>query len=167
MILFRRVKKISANLFFYFMKSFFKELFLYNHYSNKKLIELLTNQSAHIPEKTLFLFNHILNAHEVWNSRINLQAPCFGVWEKHPASQFKILDHANYLNSLVIINSPDLENVVTYLNSKGESFTNSIRDILFHVINHSTYHRGQIAMELRVGQIEPLVTDYIIHKRDK
>jgi uncharacterized damage-inducible protein DinB len=148
------------------MKPFFKELFLYNHNSNKKLIELLTNQSAQIPEKALFLFNHILNAHEVWNSRINLQAPSFGVWEKHPASQFKILDHANYLNSLLIINSPDLENVVAYSDTKGVPFTNSIRDILFHVINHSTYHRGQIAMELRVGQIEPLATDYIIYKRE-
>src|SRR5450631_3405973 len=98
------------------MKSFFKELFLYNHHCNKKLIELLTDQSMNIPEKTLLLFNHILNTHEVWNSRINLQEPCFGAWEIHQASQFKILDHANYLNSLIIINSPDLENVINYSN---------------------------------------------------
>jgi uncharacterized damage-inducible protein DinB len=120
-----------------------------------------------IPEKTLLLFNHILNTHEVWNSRINLQEPCFGAWEIHPASQFKILDHANYLNSLIIINSPDLENVINYSNSKAQFFTNSIRDILFHIINHSTYHRGQIAMELRTGQIDPVVTDYILYRREK
>ncbi len=27
------------------------------------------------------------------------------------------------------------------------AFTNVIQDVLFHFINHSTYHRGQIALQ--------------------
>lgn len=46
-------------------------------------------------------------------------------------------------------------------------FTNTIGDILFHIVNHSTYHRGQIASDFRESDIEPLNTDYIMFKRDK
>ena len=37
--------------------------------------------------------------------------------------------------------------------------------MLFHFVNHSTYHRGQIASNLKEHGIEPLVTDYIFYKR--
>ncbi|QLH28398.1 MAG: hypothetical protein HWD63_02710 [Candidatus Parvibacillus calidus] len=39
-----------------------------------------------------------------------------------------------------------------------------MKDIIFHIINHSTYHRGQIAMEFRQSGLEPLNTDYIFYK---
>ena len=149
------------------MKSFFKELFLYNYHSNQKIIKLFTNNLKDIPEKPLYLYNHILNAHEVWNSRISLEKPSFTVWETHPSHQLKMLDHANYLNSLLIINSADFDHVIKYTSSEGQPFESSIRDILFHIINHSTYHRGQIARELRISEIEPLTTDYIYYKREK
>ena len=50
-------------------------------------------------------------------------------------------------------------------NSKGETFSNKIKDILFHIINHSTYHRAQIATDLKQNGIEPINTDYIFYKR--
>ena len=55
--------------------------------------------------------------------------------------------------------------MVHYTNTNGQAFDNSVRDILFNVINHSTYHRGQIAREFREYGPEPLVTDYIFYKR--
>lgn len=33
-----------------------------------------------------------------------------------------------------------------YSNIKGEKFTSTLDDILIHVFNHSTYHRGQVAL---------------------
>jgi uncharacterized damage-inducible protein DinB len=50
---------------------------------------------------------------------------------------------------------------VTYTNSKGESFTSEVRDILMHVIMHSVYHRGQIALDMRTAGFEPAYTDFI------
>jgi uncharacterized damage-inducible protein DinB len=44
-------------------------------------------------------------------------------------------------------------------------FTNTIKDILFHIINHSTNHRGQIAVDFRNNGLEPLVLDYVFYKR--
>ncbi|WP_185211767.1 DinB family protein [Sphingobacterium mizutaii] len=35
---------------------------------------------------------------------------------------------------------------------------------MFHIINHSNYHRAQIATELRKQEIEPIQTDYIKYK---
>ncbi|MCF8317339.1 MAG: hypothetical protein K9I02_01220 [Haliscomenobacter sp.] len=55
--------------------------------------------------------------------------------------------------------------IINYSNSKGQLFSNSIQDMLFHIINHSTYHRGQVATEFKRQGLEPLVTDYIFFKR--
>lgn len=38
----------------------------------------------------------------------------------------------------------ELSGDFTYRNTKGETFTNNRRNILLHVINHSTDHRAQI-----------------------
>jgi uncharacterized damage-inducible protein DinB len=45
------------------------------------------------------------------------------------------------------------------------AFSNDIKSIIFHVINHSTYHRGQIASEFKQNGLDPMVTDYILYKR--
>jgi len=36
------------------------------------------------------------------------------------------------------------EEMITYTNTRGETFTNSLGEIALHVINHGTYHRGQL-----------------------
>lgn len=55
---------------------------------------------------------------------------------------------------------------IGYKTSKGDAFQNTVKDILFHIINHSTYHRGQIAANCKEYGIEPLMSDYIFYKRD-
>lgn len=54
-----------------------------------------------------------------------------------------------------------LTDVVKYSNTKGQEFSNSLYDILLHLFNHGTYHRGQIATDMRRNGLEPLNTDYI------
>ena len=75
------------------------------------------------------------------------------------------MDRTNHEQSLQILDNVDLDKMIHYNNTKGEASVNSVRDILFHVINHSTYHRGQIATEFRQNGLDPLVTDYIYYKR--
>ncbi|MDZ4714746.1 MAG: DinB family protein [Cytophagales bacterium] len=147
------------------MKPFFKDLFEYSHHTNQKLAELFTASHEKTSEKSVTLYNHILNAHQIWNSRIDPASPPYGVWEIHPAGEYQRIDRMNYENSIRILETLYFDQPVSYTNSKGQPYTNTVRDILFHVINHSTYHRGQIAAEFREHGLEPLVTDYIFYKR--
>jgi uncharacterized damage-inducible protein DinB len=111
------------------------------------------------------LFCHSLNAHQIWNNRIDPRVSPFGVWQLHPAEAYKSLLTENFEHSIRIIENCDLNAVCSYSNSKGQSFSNTVHDILFHMINHTTYHRGQIASELRMAGLEPVVADYIFYKR--
>lgn len=147
------------------MKYFFKELFAYSHHSNQQLIGVLAKEVENIPEKCMKLQNHILNAHRVWNSRILPGEIAFGVWDIHPVGDWEKIDRENYKNSLMIVEQFQLEEIIHYKTSKGDPFSNTVRDILFHIINHSTYHRGQIAMDMRQNGMEPLISDFIIYKR--
>ena len=120
---------------------------------------------ASVTEKTVKVFNHMLNAHRVWNNRITPLKQSFAVWELHKPDSWITICNENHLQTLQILESHDLNVIINYANTKGETFSNSIRDILFQVVNHSTYHRGQIAMEFRHAGITPLLTDYIFYKR--
>ncbi len=147
------------------MNPFFKELFEYSHYFNQKLGDVFNDSSDKTSEKSVKLFNHILNAHQIWNNRIEPKQTAFGVWDIHHVQDLKSIDKTNYEHSLLILDKFDLNDTISYTNTKGQTFKNNIRDILFHVINHSTYHRGQIATEFKQNGLNPLVTDYIFYKR--
>jgi uncharacterized damage-inducible protein DinB len=147
------------------MKQFFNELFEYSHNFNQKLGDVFNDSSAKTSEKAKKLYNHILNAHQIWNNRIDPKQTTFGVWEIHPIQDCKNIDIINYEHSLLILDKFDLNDTISYANTKGQTFGNSIRDIFFHAINHSTYHRGQIATEFKQNGLDPLVTDYIFYKR--
>jgi uncharacterized damage-inducible protein DinB len=147
------------------MNTLFKELFVYNHHCNQQLTSAFLELDHVLPEKASLLYSHILNAHHIWNCRIQLQEPALGVWDKHPSKAFAGLDTGNYETSLRLLEEYDLNQVVHYTTSKGDPFKNTIRDILFHIINHSTYHRGQIATQFKQNGVDPLITDYIFYKR--
>lgn len=146
------------------MKTFFKELLEYNHHFNAQLIRLLDENSSKVPEKSIRLMSHIVNAQQVWNSRM-LHAPSPGVWDVRPLADLIRQEDENFIQGLEILETKDLSEVIAYTNTKGEAFSNSVRDIFFHVANHSNYHRAQIASDCKPHGIEPLVTDYIFYKR--
>lgn len=55
---------------------------------------------------------------------------------------------------------------VTYTNSKGASFTQPRWQMLLHVFNHATYHRGQLVSimhQLELGEIPG--TDMVAYQR--
>lgn len=147
------------------MKLFFKELFEYNHDANQKILEAIIAQPENVSEKSIKLFSHILNAHRIWNNRIDPLYPVFGVWAVHTIDTFKEIEQLNFEHSLLILGNFDINENVNYTNSAKKVFNNTKPDILFHIINHSTYHRGQIATEFRQSGIEPVPTDYIFFKR--
>jgi len=140
-------------------------LFEYNFQSNDQLIERSLVFESKVSIKSNKLFNHIFNAHEIWNSRILKQKAEFGVWQTHALSNWKAINQSLFQASIAIVDAYDFNLKVSYTNTVGGSYENSVRDILFHIINHSTYHRGQIATDFRENGIEPIVSDYIIYQR--
>lgn len=147
------------------MKSFFKELFAYNHQMNQKLWELFHHHPNQSSEKALKLYSHLLNAHHIWNHRIEGIAANRKVWEHHPLEVCKAIDQNNYEHTLRILEKVDLSENIHYNTSQGQPFNNRVQDVLFHTINHATYHRGQIATECKRNGIDPLISDYIFYKR--
>lgn len=62
---------------------------------------------------------------------------------------------------VVTLEEPALAQPLTYLNLKGERFSYARWQALFHLVNHQTYHRGQITTLLRqLGAAAPQI-DYL------
>jgi uncharacterized damage-inducible protein DinB len=146
------------------MISLFSDIFAYHHHFNQKLIEEFRMHSPVLPQRSFPLFCHLLNAHQIWNARI-LKSEEFGVQQQHTLEQCALIDETNYTTTLHVLETVDPESVITYRNTRGQAFSNSVRDILFHVANHTTHHRGQIISDFRQSGIPPLVTDYIFYRR--
>lgn len=143
----------------------YRELFEYNHQMNQKLIRVFEENSDRIPEQSLKWLSHVLNAQQIWNNRINPGERSYSVWQLHAIGSLKGIDARNHEASCHILDHVDLDKQISYTTSRGDSFENTVKDILFHMINHSTYHRGQVATDLKRNNIEPPVTDYIFYKR--
>ena len=144
---------------------FFKDAFEYNYHFNQELIQLFENNGTVIPEKSILLLNHLINAQEIWNERILNEKNAVDVWEIRPFESLKKHNKNNYNKSLQILNNTELSQQIIYKNSKGIEFSNTVQDVIFHIINHATYHRAQIASDLKANGIEPINTDYIFYKR--
>ncbi len=148
------------------MKSFFKDLFEYTHQCNIHFIETILKNEERVSEKSCYLMSHIFNAQLFWNARIMGIIPEGAVWQTHANKDLMSINDKNYANSLSIIDNTDFDTLIDYTNTKGNAYTNSVRDILFHIINHSSHHRGQVASDLRLTGIEPPISDYIFYKRN-
>ncbi|SFM98324.1 DinB family protein [Chryseobacterium oleae] len=140
------------------------DLFEYTHHFNREMIKVISENITKVDEKTISLINHTLNAQQIWNSRI-LGEKSFEVWQINPFEDLEEINHQNLQRSIDIIQKSDLDKRIEYHNSRGAKFENSIFEMLFHAINHSTYHRGQINSLLKQNAIDPLLTDYIFYKR--
>lgn len=147
------------------MKSLFNQLFDYNFYCNKNLIGKCL-ELKEVPVKTVSLFSHVLNAHHIWNMRLIGKEAKYEVWQLHELNTWEDIHYENQRTTFEIItNSDDFDKRVDYETTEGRVFANELKDILFHIINHSTHHRGQILSDFRANGIEPENLDFISYKR--
>jgi uncharacterized damage-inducible protein DinB len=65
------------------------------------------------------------------------------------------------------LSASDLDGVVEYRNTKGHAFSNPMWQMLQHLVNHGTYHRGQITTMLRQLDAIPVTTDLIAFYREQ
>jgi len=152
------------------MRNYFLKLTDYDHYANKTLAKLIIEAGK--PEKAVRLMAHLLTAQRVWFDRCNYLPPSVSIlWPDGDADNFeRTIDdnHKVWIGFLNDLDDSDFEKIISYKNSKGDSFDNKMEDIMAHLINHGTHHRAQIGQELKLTGIENLpITDYIFYIREK
>jgi uncharacterized damage-inducible protein DinB len=151
------------------MKKHFIELFRYNYWANLRMLGTMEEQNLK-DEKLLKLFSHLLSSQIIWHNRIkDLPTSPFPLWEVYKLRELKSMideSNSNWLDYLEKDHpSETFEEMIFYKNSKGDKYETTIRHIITHVINHSTYHRAQMAVRMRDLGIDPPVTDFITYSR--
>jgi uncharacterized damage-inducible protein DinB len=153
---------------------FLTELYRYNRWANRKT---LAAASSLDPENfTRALGNsfssvrdtlvHILGAEWIWLERWNgrfprslLAAPEFSDVAAITQRWKQVEDgQTTFLHSRT---PSDLNKNLSYVNQKGETWSYPLVQQMVHVVNHSTYHRGQVTTLLRQLGAQPATTDFL------
>ena len=131
----------------------------YNHSANRKVINVLDN--SNISGKIISQVSHIINALHIWNSRLLDVERTFEVWQDHDPSLWDYLINECYNQTVASFNTHEVADMISYTDTKGNPFRLSFSDIIYHQINHSTYHRGQIILLLQQSGRQTTSTDYL------
>ena len=151
------------------MKKHFIDLLRYNDWANSRII--ITLEESEVKDKAILqLYSHTLSAQIVWLNRIkDIPITPFPLWETYNLRELRSMTEESSKNWMSFVQShpnQTFEEMINYQNSEGKKFENTLRQIIAHVVNHSTYHRGQIASKLRAIGVNPPVTDYIAFARE-
>lgn len=163
------------------MKELFVQYATYNVWANGLLlstIETLTEEQQNAEIKSSFpsLYKtvlHLLDAESIWWQRMKLQEQ-ITVPSKNFTGNMKELNaqllkqNSQWHEWVSHINEHGLQHEFIYLNSKKERFKQPVFQMLLHLFNHGTYHRGQLVNMLRQLGVEKIPqTDFIIFSRSK
>lgn len=148
------------------MKEYFLKLYQYNAWSNARVLKCLQRQKVE-DEKILTLMGHIVAAQFLWLHRIKgLPAPDVKLWGTYTLDQLKpMIEDAGKKWLQFVESQDDFNRELSYTNYVGQPYTNNVETIMIHLVNHSSYHRAQIAMLLRQKGFEPINTDFITYDR--
>lgn len=148
------------------MKSYFSKLYKYNEWANRRVIRAIKEQTV-TDEKILSLMSHQLSANFLWLHRIkDLPPPPYELWKTYPVEQLeKMVDESASMWNDFIESTSDFNRILKYKNYVGEYYENNVEHIMMHLVNHGTYHRGQVALLLRQRGFEPINTDFITYDR--
>lgn len=161
----------------------------YNSRMNRQLIDAAStlNQEALIEDKGAFFqsilgtMNHILAGDIFWLRRFYAQQPqrfselqilndlpsptrlddmLFDNLSDYAAGRFKLDEGIeNWITSEVT--EDDFSGYIAYRNSRGEEHKKSFSEVLFHLFNHQTHHRGQITTLFSQLDVSVGHTDFI------
>ena len=145
----------------------FLRMFAYDDWANRECLTAMRAANS-LPADTIGRLAHILSAQKLWLERILKQPQSMPVWPGSTVDDCTALADEmslawrNYLARVANPFAPgSLDDKVEYRNSKGEPWSSRVEDILMHVLFHSAYHRGQIALQMRASGMEPAYTDFI------
>jgi uncharacterized damage-inducible protein DinB len=132
-------------------------------WANRTTLESL-REARPLPPKALAWMAHIVGSEVLWLARLREETSTMAVWPELDldACQAALATiEGEWTRSVAGLTEAALADGVGYRNSKGEYWTSTVADILSHVVLHSSYHRGQIASELRAAGATPAYTDFI------
>jgi len=145
------------------MKAFLTDIFTYQNHMNQEMGEAL-KRIEEPPEDLLDIYVHMIKAHQLWLERIEGDART-NPHEPMALDAAILQDNQNLSSTIALLDTIDLDQSLPYRNTKGDKFGNTVQEILYHISNHSTHHRAQLALRLRQAGMPPPVTDYIFYKR--
>lgn len=122
--------------------------------------------AGNISADTLGRMAHILSAQKLWLQRILSQPQTMPVWLASTMDDCTALAEEmsaawqNYLTGLATQPPNSLDATIEYRNTQGEPWSSRVGDVLTHVLFHSAYHRGQIALQMRAAGMTPASTDF-------
>ena len=155
-----------------------RELFAYDAWANALVFEaaagLSEEQLAHSVTSSfpsvVGTLAHMVAAEWVWLRRWLGESPGgFPDWVAKPVladlrARLSAVEHER--GAFVAgLSDADLGRVVSYRNLAGQAFSDPLDGLIRHIVNHSTYHRGQVATQLRQLGLKPPSTDLIVFLR--
>ncbi len=148
------------------MKEYFLKLYQYNAWANQRVMNCLVSQQVQ-HEKILTLMGHIVAAQFLWLHRIQGLPPAdVKLWGDYSLEKLVTMAEEANAKWLTFVESTDNFNrSLTYKNYTNDPYTNNVEMIMIHLVNHSSYHRAQIALLLRQNGLEPVNTDFITYDR--
>ena len=148
------------------MKEFFLKWYSYNAWANRRVIGCLERQAI-TDEKILTVMGHLMSANFIWLNRIkDLPKSKYELWGKYDVPALKqMVEEADEQWMNFIHEHENFDRVLKYRNYVGDYFESNVQQIMIHLVNHGSYHRGQVAMLLRQKGFEPINTDYITYDR--
>lgn len=162
----------------------FRRLFEYDAWASARVNDSLRSAREHLEHggaaaeapaliKALQIWGHVQWARRMWLSRLGAAEPPSMDEGMFPTRSLETalaecadMDHrwAGYINAL----TPErLAVVCRYTSTEGVPYETAVADILTHAVNHSTYHRGQIARLVAECGGAVAVTDYVAFARTR
>jgi uncharacterized damage-inducible protein DinB len=155
-------------------------LYEYNSWANNRILDACTplspegfarglGSSFSSVRDTLV---HIMGVEWLWLERWNGRMPTeLLASEKFPdlasIRQRGAEIGSNVLGFTARIEAQDLGRVHNIRTTKGEPYSHPLWQMMQHLVNHGTYHRGQVTTMLRQLRAKPLATDLIAFYRQR
>jgi uncharacterized damage-inducible protein DinB len=157
-----------------------RELYGYNRWANRRTLQAsakLASEAFVRPMGNSFssvrdTLTHILSAEWIWLERWQGRFPTDMLDPaKFPSAQtlnsrWQTVeqDYHQFLHTL----TPEwLREDLDYINRAGQRFSYPLWQQLVHVVNHSSYHRGQVTTLLRQLGAEAVSTDFLLYYDEK
>lgn len=156
----------------------FQTLFQFNDWANartQQAVESLPEEKLYVDLKNSFgsihgTLVHLVGAEDIWLQRLNgAERGIFMKKEEYLTyasvkTKWKEVE-AGLLHYISNVREEELPRTFTFYNLKGELVSQKIWQSLQHLVNHSTYHRGQITTMIRQSGGTPVGTDLIAFYR--
>jgi uncharacterized damage-inducible protein DinB len=138
----------------------------FENWANTKLLASM-RQAKPLDDRALLLFSHIQSASSMWLNRVKGEALGTTLFQERTLQECEALMKENtrlWLAYLQAASNDELNRVVEFIFPiDGSKRKMAVKDAIFHVVHHSSYHRGQIVTKLK-GSVEPLpLVTYIVY----